>query len=240
MEKTLRVFERGVPSPQAMPSLESFAFRYVEKTIHQALVQKLARIVSGLHAARLLMEHGFVQEQAALQRMLDELQEDTTFLCLAVLNGDRTELHEKYLAAFYEEEFDSDSAIDSSQKRPMVSRAKIRAYIARAEAEANPDQGRGIEAARTIHKLYSGYVHAASPQVMEMYFGNPPIFHVRGMQGTLRQHEHRDDLWNYFYRSIIAFGFCAEAFGSRELFDKIHEFTKLFAAQAGKDYVQAR
>lgn len=55
---------------------DSFVFRYEEKTLLQALIQKLARMVSGLHAARLLCDNGFLQEQRALQRMLDEFHED--------------------------------------------------------------------------------------------------------------------------------------------------------------------
>ena len=47
--------------------------------------------------------------------------------------------------------------------------------------------------ARAGEPGYSGYVHAASPHIMEMYGGNPARFHVRGMHGTPRQDEHRDD-----------------------------------------------
>jgi hypothetical protein len=63
MESTLAGLAKRVPPPQRVPILDSFAFRYVEKTIHQAIVQKLARIISGLHAARILLESGFLQER---------------------------------------------------------------------------------------------------------------------------------------------------------------------------------
>ena len=36
------------------------------------------------------------------------------------------------------------------------------------------DPSRGIGVARTVSKAYSGYVHAASPQIMDMYDGDPP------------------------------------------------------------------
>ena len=73
------------------------------------------------------MEHGFFQEQAGLQRMLDELNEDILFLAFGVIFGNTTDLRQEYLVAFYEEEFDNpDSAIKSTQKQPMVPRQKIR------------------------------------------------------------------------------------------------------------------
>jgi hypothetical protein len=100
MEAALDALTKRVPPPQRVQMLESFAFRYVEKTIHQAIIQKLARIISGLHAARILLESGFIQEQGALQRMLDEFKEDVTFLSYGVITNDVTNLHLKYLEAF--------------------------------------------------------------------------------------------------------------------------------------------
>ena len=165
--------------------MDSFAFRYAEKTIHQALVQKLARLVSGLHAARLLMEAGFVQEQAALQRILDEITEDISFLSFAVVSGESTPWHKTYLDAFFQEEFDPSAVVASSGDRAAVPRKKIRAYMDRV-ASGPKGSSKHLDASRTVSKAYSGYVHAASPQIMDMYGGNPPRFHVRGMRGTER------------------------------------------------------
>ncbi|WP_211169184.1 hypothetical protein [Aromatoleum toluvorans] len=238
MERTVHGLAQRVPPPQAVPYKDSFVFRYVEKSVHQALVQKLARVVTGLKSARLLMEHGYLQEQGALQRILDELHEDISFLALGVIYNDHTPLHQGYLEAFYEEEFDADTALASTQKRPMISRQKIRAYIARAEGAADPSTG--AELTRTVSKAYSGYVHAASPHIMDMYGGYPPRFHVSGMAGTERRAEHREDLWNYFYRSIVAFAMAAKAFGDDSLFSEIQQFSRDFEKQAGKDYAPSQ
>lgn len=161
MEATLGARVKRVPPPQRVPILGSFAFRYTEKTIHQAIVQKLARIISGLYAARTLLEKGFLQEQAALQRMLDEFQEDVTFLSFAVIFGDVSDLHRRYLDAFFEEEFDKpEDPVASTQKRPMVSRDKIRAYIARVEGS---EKRKGVGSHCLTHRRGAGYKrrHAA-------------------------------------------------------------------------------
>ncbi len=235
MESTLHGLAKRVPEPQVVPHMGSSVFRYAEKSIHQALVQKLARSISTLHAARLLMENGFVQEQAALQRILDELNEDITFLAFGVIYGDVTPLHQTYLDAFFEDEFDADTALASTQKRPMIPRRKIHAYLARIDS-GSLDSSTAVELSRTVSKTYSGYVHAASPQIMDMYGGSPPRFHVQGMRGTPRHHEHRADLWNYFYRGILSFGFVAKAFGDEMLFDSIHNFSHKFTRLSGKNY----
>jgi hypothetical protein len=147
-----------------------------------------------------------------------------------------TELHRECLAAFFQEELDNPtSAIESTQKRPMVSRKKIRAYLARLQGTGiNPS--RGTEVMRTVNKLYSGFVHGASPHVMEMYCGDPPHFHVSGMLGTALADEHREDLWNYFYRSIGSFVLSARAFGDEILVQSVLKYMRSFAHARGENY----
>lgn len=236
MQATHAALAARMHPPQTVAFGSGFVFRYVERDIHQALVQKVARVISGLHAARLLLAHGFVQEQAALQRILDEFNEDVMFLAYGVISNDITELHREYLAAFYEEEFDNpDSALESTQKRTMISRQKIRAYLARIRAEGlNPSSG--VEVMRTVSKIYSGFVHGASPHIMEMYGGTPPRFHVRGMLGTIRADDHREDMWNSFYRSIGSFVFAAKAFGDEALVQSVLGYMRHFAKAAGESY----
>ncbi len=229
------VFAAEVAPPKAVAVGDGHVFRYQERVVHQALVQKLARITSGLHAAKLLSDHGFIQEQGAIQRMLDEFNEDILFLACSVIFGDASEDHQIYLEAFFQEEFDNpESAMKSTQKRPMVPRQKIRAYLARIDG-TSLDPSTAAEAMRTVDKLYSGFVHGASPQIMEMYFGNPPHFHVAGMLGTQLAGEYREDLWNCFYRSIIAFANAAKAFGQDALNEKLRDYLKVFAQANGEN-----
>ena len=238
MESWFRVLEKQVPPPIKVPFLRHFVFRYDEKTLEQALIQKLARIVTGLHSARILLNSGFLQEQAAIHRILDELQQDISFLSYARLMGEVTELHQRYLNAFYEEEFDvPEEPLASTQKRSLISRQKIRAYLAEKEAEVGvADSSRGTELMRTLSKAYSGFVHGASPQIMNMYGGFPPRFHVSGMLGTPHEDDHRRDIWNYFYRGLLSFNEVALVLGNHELVESIGSFLIAFQEAANKDY----
>jgi hypothetical protein len=86
----------------------------------------------------------------------------------------------------------------------------------------------------TIHETYSGYIHGASPHIMELYGGIPPRFHMKGMLGTPRHEDHTDDLLDYYHRAIISFAFAAKAFGDEALFATIHEFSRHFTKQTGR------
>ena len=225
MEQFVHRLDKRVPPPQLVTHRGAHAFRHVEKAVGQAIVQKLVRMVSTLHAARLLQNHGFVQEQGALQRILDEIQDDIRFLTYGVICDDRMPLHQRYLDAFFEEEFDAADALGSTQKRDMIPRKKIRAYNA---SKGSPKRSLEVEASRTIHKTFSGYVHAASPHVMDMYGGDPPRFHMSGMRDTPLQDEHQKDLCNCFYRGTVALALAAKALDDDVLLSEIRDFCQWF------------
>lgn len=236
MVQAFERLEQQVPSPQSVSWKDGFVFRHMEKTIQQALVQKLARVISGLHAIDVLLINGFVQEQGVLNRTLDEISEDIAFLAAAITNDTVTDLHKQYLEAFYEEEFDNpESPIDSTQKRSYPPRRKIRAYITRVLGEGlNPSKT--LDAGETISKAYSGFVHAASPHIMDMCGGDPPRFHLAGMKGTPRIREHVDDAWNYFYRGLITTVLVAKALGDGPLVDHLYKCIGQFEELSGTNF----
>ncbi len=236
MEDTLSIFESKVPCPVLISTSTGYIVRYKEKNIHQALVQKLARVISGLHAAKLLLSHGFVQELGALQRMLDEFNEDITFLASGIIYNEIGDLHKRYLQYFYQEEFDeSGRPLCLTEGRPTIPRKKIHAYLAKLMAPGIPENVKR-ESSKAISKVYSGYVHGASPQIMDMCIGDPPNFKVKGMSDTQRLTDHADDLWNYFYRAILSFAMVAKAFGDDDLFDKIRQYRDYFESISGKSF----
>jgi hypothetical protein len=51
---------------------------------------------------------------------------------------------------------------------------------------------------------------------MDLYGGNPPHFHTKGMLGTPRMEEYEDDFWNYVYRTFISHILVAKALGAAE------------------------
>jgi hypothetical protein len=238
LDSAFEALEKNVPPPQIVQRKGGFVYRYVERSVQQAIILKLARVVSGLRAALLLLENGYVQEQAAMQRLIDELQEDIQFFVFALTIDEVTDLHVRFLDAFFEEEFnDDDDPLTSKQRRPMIPRRKIRAYLTSIET---PQLSRSDanNVSRTISKAYSGYVHAAAPHIMEMYGGKPRRFHLDGMLGTPRILEHANDLWNYFFRGLLAFRGAAYAFEDADLAKQLEIFQISFESASEVKYRQ--
>lgn len=227
MRNAFRHMERSVPQPQIQPWKNGVHFRYKERSIEQALIQKLARTVSGLTAIDVLLSKGLGQEQGVLQRVLDEIGEDIQFLSLAITNDSISKLHQEYLAAFFAEEFTERGPIPNDKKPSNVQRKKIRAYLLRV-GHKKPNDFKLTSALTSLSSAYSGFVHAASPHIMEMYGGNPPRFHVEGMLYTPRMFSYTHDAWNYFNRGLMSFGIVAAALKEDHLFMSLDAYLQKF------------
>jgi len=231
MERTVLDLTRQMPAPSFVPRR---GYRYAEKDAYRAIVQKMARIVSALRAARLLLAHGFIQEQASMCRIVDEAEVDVTFLVLGIVYGE-TELHKRFLTEFYQEEHeDPERPMQTRIKRGSIPRDKIVAFIANSPVSGD-DPTTMIAAMQAVHKTTSGYVHGASPFLMEMYDENPARFHMNGLRSSPLWEDHRDDIWNYIFRGLTAFGLAAKAFGDQNLFDMIWAYTQNFTSSEPKE-----
>lgn len=116
-----------------------------------------------------------------------------------------------------------------------MSRKKIRAYIARLEQETETDPSSAVTAFKTIHCANSGFVHGASPQIMDMFGGYPPQFQIHGMAGTPMHESHRHDLYNYFFRTITSFCLAAKAFGDVAIFQELRAWLIEFDSLSGRN-----
>src|SRR5215813_12844946 len=122
----------------------------------------------------------------------------------------------------------------SSRRSPKFEKVFFHRKVASIDPNiANPSHNQRV--IRTLQQAFSGFVHAASSQIMDMYGGDPPQFHVRGMLGTWRMPEFEYDIWNYFERAFAAFAFVAMAFGDQELANRILSQQQTFHIQTGRN-----
>lgn len=216
-----RHLEQKIPPPKRAIVLGISTFRYEEQLPEQALVQKLAREVSGLVATKKLHDSGLFQEQGVLQRTLDEINEDIAFLAFGICQEeDLPELHTRYLKAFWQEEFSEDETGLSSVGRVYPPRRKIRSYLNRFVTQ-EPEAANRQTA--SISSMNSGYIHGASPHIMDMCWGEDALFQLDGMTGTPLEPTYRQYLDNNLYRATISVGFTAKALGDVGLFEEVAE-----------------
>jgi hypothetical protein len=217
-ESHFRQIEGSVPPPQWVPWDGKFNWRYQEKLPTQILVQKMARQITGLKAADELLLKGLLQELGVMFRVLDELEEDISFLSLALANGTWYKLHDSYAEYFWSE--------DDDDRQPPVQRKKIRAFVNRVFDMPDPSSADAV--GRTIHRAFSDYVHARSAPTMGMVSGPPARFHLDGITDISAKHNYVEQMPSYFYRAAASIVLIAKvALGDQENDECYEQFRSL-------------
>lgn len=233
LEACFQKIELDAPKPQAVNVGARKALRYKSETFEVAILQKLARYISGLNASLLLLSHGYTQEVGVLFRTLDEFYEDILFLCIPLNGGEQSKLHEEYLKDFYQEEFDNpDNVVLSSQIRKTIPRKNIHAALAkRLNNSLNPSDSK--KNSRSISQAYSGYVHGTSVHIVDMINASDLKYLLHGMPGTHRQNEFIFNYWDYAYRGILVMMHVSHTFGHNEIYKECLEFRNNFEKATG-------
>ncbi|MDB5715073.1 MAG: hypothetical protein JWO15_2470 [Sphingomonadales bacterium] len=228
LEEAFRRLEGQVPPPVKVSYRDGFVLRYADQTPQQAMLQKYARLISGLHSLRLLLVSGFLQEMGVIQRTIDDFEEDILFITLAIANNDMTDHHRQYLKYHWMED-----GSEVEENRGQVPRKHIRAYVAK---HCGDDPSSIISAGRKLYKGYSGFVHGSGEAIIDMCMTDPPRYFLGGMLESSLYSDHQDDLWNYMYRGLVASTFMARLFSDEVLWNERFRSLKGFE-KAHRDMV---
>jgi len=233
LETCFRVMEKDAPTPTEIVLDNRKAVRYSSQNLEIAILQKLARYISGLNSSLILLSYGYTQEVGVLFRTLDEFQEDIFFLGIPLNGGERSPTHERYLKNFYQEEYDNaDSPFLSSQLRELIPRRVIQAALANeGKGSLNPSDSK--ENMRTLSKAYSGFVHGTSVHILDMINPANLKYMLHGMPRTQRQNEFICNYWNYSYRGIVLMMYVSHTFGYPDIYNECVKFREFFEKTTG-------
>lgn len=220
LQVAFRRLEQIVPPPQGVPIAGEELPRYVERMPEQAMIIKMARIVSGLRAIDVLILAGCFQEQATLQRVLDDAGEDIMFIGFALNNSAWSADHDQYMSEFWVDALGPDGR-SMIHKVGMLQRKKIRAFVSRCAAKADPDTQ--YQNGRLLYQTYSNFIHASAMSAMDMVRGKPARFVIDGNHSDARKFEYARDAANYFYRGIMAAFVVAKALRDEALASDLRE-----------------
>jgi len=236
MEKNFNLLHSTIEQPEYIELGGRKVFRYKNKLINIAMIQYMARVISGLYTTKLLIENTFIQECNSLYRTLDEFNQNIPFLGFSLIDNEITTLQQTFLDNFFQEEFDNPkNAFQSTQKRGMVSRDKIRAFIS--QRKENPVNASDTQQNYvTIDKFYSGFIHGTSVSIIDMYSANPSQYHLNGLSSeapsiNLAKQYFEDRL----YESILSLSFISFAFKENDIFGNIQNLRFEFEKQTGRD-----
>lgn len=226
MEEALHQLAAMIDAPQ-MVKLHGGrpAHRYAKQGVEQAIVPKMARVISTARAATLLLDAFYFGEFNALKRMVDETVEDVMFLARGLELGLRDE-HQEYLASFFTEYWKDGPhpEVPEVNKRPEFNRYKIRKYMDElyTNGPALPGDAKVSSLMKMSYVVDSGYVHGNCSQLMELYGGNPPAYHVSGVPHPTAGLAAGLSMIYSVAMALTTFATTSRAFGDAALTERLH------------------
>ena len=162
---------------------ERFRWEFREKSAYVLTIAKAVRMVSGIRAAMLLVDNGFVTESACLLRIVSDLALEIVAVAEGELRGEPTEAQRAFVAAFFARKYASGEVSLQQEKKRYVSREELMKTHVRLAKTAGVDGEQLRNMMRTLVGVYDGYVHGAYSTAMELYHGGRHEFMLRGHEG---------------------------------------------------------
>ena len=214
-----------------------WVWRYENPRLEHIVIQRLYRIISGLKACYGLLRQGQIQEIGVILRTITEFQYDIMFLLENYGTNALTQHQKKFIEEITKEGYiDINIPFLGAVDREMVSRKKVLASVARSLNEA----GNESDAQRLVEidtDIFSGYVHGAYPNVMDIYGQNPSDirYHPFGIKNGRIISTWITQIMIYLERAVLKTFFVAHYFGLEEIKDEAFQLKKEFSINA-KNY----
>jgi hypothetical protein len=165
----------------------------------------------------ILITSGHVQEQGIIQRCIEETNEDIFFISANVTGTAKSEKFQRVLEEFWKEDYEDPNNPSGTLINRWFSRKGIATFLNRIFPSDDPEAA--DRASKVVNSMYSGFVHGAAPQILEIYSLSGARFQTDGLLGTNRHLDYVFDAKNSIYRSLCSTGIIGKAYGSEYLFD---------------------
>lgn len=231
LEIALDRFTVKIGRPLFIPEADRPRYRYPKATSLILQVLKAVRVVSGLNALVVCLQHGYTQDMGVILRTVHEFLGDIFFLHEAHVTGKPTADQKRLMELFFADDIRTTEEMLRQEKEPArVPRKSVRASAARMLQPRNPD--RVIRIAKAIDETYSRYVHGAYPAIMELWDDHAGKFRVRGMLGTPKIGVFRVALAQVVHRALNEFAVIAHSMRMEDLRTALIEKRKSFEKSA--------
>jgi len=226
------------PPPEFVSVSGQQQFRYSENTVYHVAFLKAIRMVSGLNASLTLLSCGYYQEIMVVLRTVDDFSSDILFILENAEQDTISDAQKKFMEDFFQEEFvNPNNPLENTKRRSTVPKRKIWASVARQIGQyANPSDAQKI--LQVTNDAFSGYVHGAYPQIMELCGGKPPRFHMNGVLASPRIEACFEQISFYLHRTIMAAGILTKSLGLGGLSDRAGEIRNYFESETDYEIIK--
>jgi hypothetical protein len=190
LDSWVQLLAARLPLPERVAFDNGFRWEFRERTALVLLVAKAVRMASGIRAAMMLAEAGFVTESASLLRIVSDFATEAFAVAEGELRDKRTKAQQDFIKQFFERE---SANLDKSEgsRTHYVGREELMKAHVRFGNDAGMDGETTRALMRSLNSIVDGYVHGAYSTAMELYHGGRNEFMVRGHEGRAQRREHQ-------------------------------------------------
>jgi len=179
LDQAICAFNEKIHQPIFDSTSRRFLYEEPDPVIF--LVLKMARIVTAFYATLKLTKHGLFEDAGAICRIIVECQSDIDFVMEGLTKDSFPTEKQEILDNFFNQEIPTiQEMMGTMKKAPTIPRRKIYPAVGRLLSPEDPDRPQRIS--KVIEEMFSGYVHASYPHIMEMYEGTRKEFRMSGVQ----------------------------------------------------------
>jgi hypothetical protein len=201
-------------------------FKYHEP--HSVMIGKLVRAVSGVNAALLLADAGFVAECGTLLRVVSDFCTEILAVAEALHRGGA--LPNK-ISDFVDQYFNRKpkSVIEfcSSELPRYVSRKEIMKGVTRLceGSSINIDEQRHVH--QYLNMFYDAYVHGSYETTMDLYEPLEGNFAMKGYPNSIKRKDYVDSVFLKMHEVVAAIEVTAALTGDKKVFEESREVRRL-------------
>lgn len=196
-------------------------WEFQDQTVLALLVAKAVRMGSGIRAAMLLAETGFVVESASLLRMVIDFATEAYAVAEGELRDKRTKAQEEFVKQFFDRRLHGPDEQRTMGRQQFVARGELAKSHVCLSNDAGLDGERTRDLLKSLMEVYDGYVHGAYSTAMELYHGGRHEFMMRGHESIERRRLLQTAVATVLVQVGNVLGFIALVAGDRTLHDDI-------------------
>lgn len=197
-----------------------FRLEFRQHIPHAVMIGKLVRAVSGLRAALVLAELGYITECASLLRMVSDFCTEITAIGQALnAGGELSSAVRTFVDQYFAPKARTPEQLAAAERLRYVSREELmRAEIRMAAgANVNGEQLRILH--RFLNMTYDAYVHGAYETAMELCDPRTGRFMMRGHPSASKRAEFVEAVYHKLHEVVIAIEFTAAVTAHAAVFE---------------------
>lgn len=219
--------------PAGPPEANGFRWAFREETERALVIGKSVRMISGIRAAFILVDLGYVTECGTLLRTVSDFSSEITSITEGVRSGNPTTAQKQFLEQYFTPIPEDPDEYDALKKEEFVTRDKLLSAHYRLAEEmqktttkdsVNPDRVRKV--IRYLAHMYDKYVHGAYITAMELYNGETWRFMVSGHESGEYRITCKTQAASKLYEAVCALHMISIGMGMYRLADEIEVAAK--------------